>query len=349
MRNPVQLRRERVSRSLFCAALTVLLVLGTAPAWAQEQLEPSDDFNKGGRTSFQFLKIGVGARQAALGEASIAMVRDVNATFWNPANIAGIENVEASFNYNRWLADMNYTAGAVGYRWDGVGILAFNVASLDYGDIPESLVTGSGTSKDTRTGNTFSGGDLLLGLTYAREFTDRLAIGVAVKYVREDLWNHTASNVAFDVGTNYRMGYKGITLAMSAQNFAGGVSFLGEDESDRTEGYDMPLLFRIGVSSNVVGDEDGIVSLGAAHRLVMSVEAINTNDYSERFHLGGEYTFADLLSLRGGYRFNYQEGNLALGFGLSPEVSGIQARIDYAYVAYKYLDAPHRLSLTLAF
>ena len=78
-------------------------------------------------------------------------------------------------------------------------------------------------------------------------------------------------------------------------------------------------------------------------------EAINTNDYSERFHFGGEYRFADLLSLRGGYRFNYDEGNWAAGFGLSPQVSGIQARIDYAYVGYKYLDAPHRLSMTLAF
>src|SRR5512138_10045 len=113
----------------------------------------ADDFNKVGRTSFQFVKIGIGARQTALGEASIALVRDVNSLFWNPANISGIQSSEASFSYARWFADMNYLAGAVGVRWEGVGVFGLGMSTLRYGDLSEALAVGS--RSDTRTGNIF--------------------------------------------------------------------------------------------------------------------------------------------------------------------------------------------------
>jgi hypothetical protein len=331
-------------------ALLVLALLVALPARAQapdgDPLGQKEGFNKGGRTSFQFLKIGLGARQVALGEAGIALVRDVNSVFWNPAGIAGIGRFEASFSYNRWLADMNYVSGAVGGRWPGVGVVAASVASLDYGEIPEALTSRDG---DARTGSTFSGGDLMAGLYLAREFTDRLSIGIGAKFLRESLFNYAVNTYAFDVGTNYDMGFKGLRLAMAVQNYGGAVSWLAEEQTDRPDGYDLPLTFRIGVSTTVVGAADAFVSAGPAHRLTLSAEAINTNDFSERLHVGAEYAFSDLLTLRGGYRMNYEEGNWAAGVGLNPSFSGMQLRIDYAYVAYEFLTAPHRFTVSLAF
>lgn len=328
---------------------TLALVLGLAAPDAQaqtEELEQDGDFNKGGRTAFQFLKIGIGARQAALGEASIATVRDVNSAFWNPAGISGIERYEASFSYTRWLAEMNYVGGAVGGRWDGIGTFALSIAALDYGDIPEAVV---GTGGDGRTGETFSGGDFLLGLSYAREFTDRLAIGVSVKYLKESLFDYSENTVAFDVGTTYDVGYNGLQLAMSAQNFGGSVRFLDEDQADRQEGYDIPLVFRVGLSGALVGPSDAFVQMPGPHSVTLSAEAINTNDFNERLHFGLEYTFNELFVLRGGYRLNYDEGNWSLGAGLNPEVGGVRMRFDYAYVGYSFLAAPQRLSVSFAF
>lgn len=339
-------------RAGFGLLLLLLLAAPAAPARAQtgggDPLAPKEDFNKGGRTSFQFLKIGLGARQVALGEAGIASVRDVNAVFWNPAGIGGIEGTEVSFSYNRWLADMNYVSGAVGARWPGVGVFALSVASLDYGDIPEALA--SIPSGDARTGNTFTGGDLLVGFVAAREFTERLSLGVGVKYLRETLFDYDASTFAFDVGTNFDMGYKGIRLAMSVQNYGGSAAWLDEVPDRPTyEEHDLPLVFRVGIATRVLGGSDAFVDLGAAHDLTLSVEAINTNDYSERFHLGAEYAFNELITLRGGYRLNYTEGNFSAGVGLAPRVSGMEMRIDYAYVAYEFLSAPHRFTVSLAF
>lgn len=342
---------EGAGAGLVALLLGALLVgsLLALPAAAQDaDLGSTDGFNKGGRTTFQFLKIGVGARQAALGDASIAAVRDVNAVFWNPAAITGIERAEASFSYTRWFADMNYVGGAIGTTWRGIGSVALSLAALDYGSMQEAVIGGGG-GNDTRTGNTVSGGDFLAALTVSRSFTDRLSIGLTAKYLGETLWEYDVRTYAFDVGTYYQMGYNGLTLAMSLQNFGGSVNFLSEDQRDRQEGYDLPLVFRIGASTRLVGADEAFVNAGRVHDVILMVEAVNTNDFSERLHVGLEYTFYDLLVLRSGYRLNYEEGNWAVGFGLAPEVSGVQLRIDYAYGSYQYLQDPHRLTMILAF
>jgi long-subunit fatty acid transport protein len=348
MRIRLSLRQRTLSLARRTSILLASALLGLSlseVSRAQSGTPGSEDFNKGGRTSFQFVKIGVGARQAALGEAAIASVRDLTSIYWNPAGITGIDRFEAAFSYTRWLADMNYVAAATGGRLGNLGTFAITMASLDYGDIPEAVL---GAGSDGRTGQSFSGGDLFLGLFYARQFNDNLSIGVGVKYLHETLWEYSAGTFAFDVGTTYQVGFRGLTLAMAAQNFAGAVSFRGE-ESDREEGYSVPLVFRIGVAGNLIGG-DAFFPVPGPHRVVASLEAINTNDFSERLHLGAEYIFNDLLAIRGGYRVNYAEGNWSVGLGFTPpEVSGVRLRADYAYVGYEFLTAPHRFTVSLAF
>lgn len=307
----------------------------------------SQDFNKVGRTAFQFVKIGIGARQVAMGDASLAVVRDVNSIFWNPANTTGIQGTEASFSYAQWFADMNYVSSAIGFQWRSVGVFTLGFASLEYGDIPEAYAISPTGSSDTRTGTMVTGGDLLIGLGYARQFTDNLSIGVATKFLQEKLFDYSVSLFVFDVGTFYDTGVNGIRLAMSAQNFGRAVKFL--DDSDREEGYDIPLLFRIGVSADIVRGENGFLNFGDDHRIALAIEAIHSNDYAERMHLGLEYWFTDLFAVRGGYRFNYDEGNLSFGFGLRPNIGGLQIRFDYAYSHFEFLDSPHRFTLSFSF
>lgn len=341
--------KPNASTRLRVRCWTVLLVAASLVPAGQalgQGLEQSSDFNKGGRTAFQFLKIGIGARQAGLGESGIASVRDVSGIFWNPATISGVASTQVALTYTRWFADMNLAAGAVGWRWNGVGVFALSVASLDYGDIPEAVVT-PGRGGDGRTGASFTGGDLLVGLGYAREFTDRLAIGLNAKFLRETLFDYGVNTFAFDVGTSYGLGFNETRLAMSAQNFSRAVRWLGDD-SDRQEGYDIPLVFRIGLSTALLGEENAFFSAGPLHHVTVSAEAVNSNDYSERLHFGAEYGFSDFLSVRGGYRLNYAEGNWAVGFGLHPRTENLAFRLDYAYVHYEYLTSPHRITVLLS-
>ena len=307
----------------------------------------AQSFNKAGRASFQFLRIGIGARQTAMGEAGLSVVQDVNSIFWNPAGVTGIASTEASFSYNRWFADMNYVAAAAAVQWSGVGVIGASFANLGYGDIPEALATTESGSSDTRTGQTFTGSDLMAGITFARQFTDNLSIGVTAKYLREKLFIYSVSTYAFDVGTFYDTKFKGIKFAMSAQNFGKAVEFLSV--GSRLEGYDIPLLFSIGASVDVISPKEAFFNAGESQLLTLAVETVNSNDYGERWHIGAEYGFMDFLFLRGGYRFNYDDGNVSFGAGLRKKFGDLDLRVDYSYVSYEFLSSPQRISLTIGF
>ena len=54
------------------------------------------------------------------------------------------------------------------------------------------------------TGEYYSAGDISLGLSYARNLTDRFSIGFSAKYVQETIWHESASAVAIDAGTIFR-------------------------------------------------------------------------------------------------------------------------------------------------
>jgi hypothetical protein len=212
-------------------------------------------FNKSGRTALQFLKIGIGARPAALSEAVIANTSDISSVFWNPAAITGIQGEQASFNYTKWIGDLNVFAGAAGINLAGIGVLGISYISLDYGELQEALVTSTTGGIETRTGNTFSGSDMDIGISLARKFTDKLSIGVSAKYLRENLYTYSSSIWAFDVGTYYETGWKGIRLAMSAQNFSPQVRWL-YTQSEQQQSYELPLVFRIGWSIDLLGGEN---------------------------------------------------------------------------------------------
>ena len=306
-------------------------------------------FNKAGRTAMQFLKIGIGARQAALGEANIASVQDVNSIFWNPAATTGVDGMQASFTYTTWIADLNIMSGAVGITFGTVGTLTLSYVTLDYGNIPEAYTTSATGNIDTRTGSSFTGSDLLFGVGLARMFTDKLSIGVNLKYVREDLHTYHSDLWAFDVGSFYDTKWKGIKIAMSAQNFSSQARWLHtKEEAQQT--YELPIVYRIGLAIDLLGGQD--LFLGgdpSQHKVTYSIDAIHTNDYAERLHMGLEYEAFDLITLRGGYRFNYEEGNLSAGVGFKYNTGFLKLNIDYAYVQYDFLESPHRVTISLAF
>lgn len=306
-------------------------------------------FNKAGRTSFQFLKIGVGSRQAALGEASIASVMDINSVFYNPALITGVDNIEAGFNYTSWIGDLHIMSGAVGMNFGNLGIVALNYVSLNYGNIDEALVTSPTGKNDTRTGNTFTGNDLAIGLAYSRSFTDKLSIGFNIKYIQEKLFVYETSLWAFDVGSYYDTGWRGIKIAMSAQNFSAQARWL-KTRAEEQQSYEIPLVYRIGTSIDLLGGEN--LFLGGdplKHRITVNMDAIHTNDYAERLHIGVEYWLYNLFALRGGYRMNYEEGNFSIGVGINYENGPVHLKIDYAYVNYDFLQSPHRFSVIMSF
>src|SRR5262249_43429900 len=77
-------------RALGLAALAALVALVAASAWA------GSDGRKGTNGAVE-LQIPVGARSTALGAPSTSDVSGAEATFWNPAGLAGLDGTEVVF------------------------------------------------------------------------------------------------------------------------------------------------------------------------------------------------------------------------------------------------------------
>ena len=140
----------------------ILLVVLLAPCLLMAQYDYGFDFAKTGSGGLQFLKIGVGARESAMGEAVAGDVKDVNAVYWNPAGLAHASHCQASFSNNAWLVNSRQVAAAVAIPFKTFTI-ALSALSFAIDDFEETTVT----SPDG-TGRMVSAGDLMVGLAVAR-------------------------------------------------------------------------------------------------------------------------------------------------------------------------------------
>jgi hypothetical protein len=77
---------------------------------------------------------------------------------------------------------------------------------------------------------------------------------------------------------------------------------------------------------------------------IVAVDALHPRAYTQRIHVGAEYTY-EMLSVRAGYKFNYDEAGLTMGVGFN--VEGV--KIDYAYEDFGRLNMVNRISLGMAF
>ena len=66
----------------------------------------SQEVTKVGTTAAGFLNIDIGARAIGMGGAYVAVSDDIMSMYWNVAGISRIDGAEATFTYNKWLADI---------------------------------------------------------------------------------------------------------------------------------------------------------------------------------------------------------------------------------------------------
>ncbi len=132
----------------------------------QAQWDYGFDFSKAGTAGLQFLKIGVGARESAMGEAALGISKGANAIFWNPAGIAYAAQREATFSYTEWMLNISHSATAITMNVKKVGTVGL---SLIYMGVPEFQETT--VQAQDGTGRKVSAYDLGIGLAIARRFT----------------------------------------------------------------------------------------------------------------------------------------------------------------------------------
>jgi len=336
---------------IYMWAITLLFIL---PLFAQS-------VTKVGTTAASFLNIDVGAEAVGMGGAYVAVASDVTSMYWNSAGIARLPKSQAMFSHTKWIADVTFNYAGVALALGNLGTLGANATFITMDDMERTTIM-----EPNGTGEMFSAGSYAFGLTYARNLTDRFSMGMNFKYVNEEIYHSHAQGIALDIGTLFTTQFHGLTIGMNISNFGTKMQMTGRDmliQSDiepllhgnnpninanlATDKYDMPLMFRVGVSMDVMK--------GAANsNLILAVDALHPNDDVESVNVGGQYIFNNMFALRAGYNSLFagedSEIGLSLGAGFTYNVMNqAELIIDFAYVDFGVLNNIQKFTLGISF
>ena len=289
-----------------------------------------------------FLRLPVGARAVAMGQAYTAGATDGSAPFWNPAGMQStIGRRSIMVSHTEYAADIDLEYAACHWRRQNFAFGLFG-GSLRSGDIPRTTEL-----HQEGTGQFFSANQYLFGLAVTRSMTDRLAIGGTLKYFQENLDEFTVRSALMDLGVLYYIGIGDLRLGFSVRNFGpdmkpdGTPPEIGGDYTSPSDfqSYSAPTSGSFGMAFTLpVSSRIGLLS---------SVDFHHPSDYSESFRLGEELALDDMFFLRAGYETNRLEGGLAAGFGVAVERDGFRVRLDYAMRDMGSFGMIHNISVDL--
>jgi len=318
--------------------IAILLLLLSSLLWASSSI---------GSATGQFLEISLHVRNMGMGNAGTSLVNGASAAMINPAGIVDLSEdseFDTYMSYVKWPADISFGAVGAAYRVRSIGVFSVNAKYAYFGDEVR-------TSPEQPFGDgTFSMGAMSLGLSYARNLTDKFSFGLTVKHVSENYDNSSYSQIAWDMGTLFRTGYRNLNLGMSILHFSKEAQFDGKflDYSDQVKyalgdsskfsNWPLPITFRTGLSMDALNTE--------SMQAKIALDMIHSNNSDEIYGFGAELNYLNKYSIRTGYQYGTDIQGFSLGGGLK-FVNNI--RIDYAFNTMEYFGPRHRFSFGLDF
>lgn len=320
--------------------------------------------NRAGTAGAPELRIPVGAKYLSLAGASISYVKGLESIYWNPAGVdLSTNDANALFSYRSYIADMSMNFVAASGRLGDIGTVGLSFRSLNIGDINVTTM-----DQPDGTGQIISPSYFVLGLTYSKQLTDRIAVGANLNLISETIDRANASAFAFDIGVQYSDLFQipGFNLGVVVKNLGAPIKFDGNGlyvNAEDPNSQRGPTFLKIDAASAELPSE---IAIGLSYHKNFDDEnsltgsfSFQNNNYSfDDYKFGLEYSYKNLLHLRGGYLWAPQSDdntpnifqNYTLGVGLNlKEFSGIDLSIDYAYVPVEFFDANHVFALSFGF
>lgn len=319
----------------FFGAALFLLSATSSAAWAK--LAP-------GSTGANFLRIGVGARPVAMGEAFTGVSDDVHAMFYNPAGLGMLDKQELMLMHNSFIGGVRQEIAGYALPTKHFGTLGLgaNLVKVSEFDSFDTL--------DRKIG-TVDADDMAASVSYAREIGSlrRVSIGATARHVRSRLDSYTASATMFDGGIMARYGLEG--PYETRYRLGGALRNIGQPQKFVEEAFQLPQSLHIG----------GSRSAPLPHpfedmRLNLALESVVPNDDIPYFALGAEVQVVHEFAIRLGYRTNQDIGlGLSIGFGFRSMHRGFlpkwvpEVSMDYALVDFGKLEQAHRIGFSMKF
>jgi len=275
----------------------------------------------GGRTSADFLQIGLGADAAGMGGAYTAVSTGAISTYWNPAGLAGMDGHQVALGHFSWLQDINLEHGSFAYSLDNGTVLAASMTFLSYGKI-------EGYDADGYSTGDLNAYDWAGGLSAGYTINENLSIGITGKVINQKLDEVSASAFAADFGVRCQM--EKVTFALVMSNFGTKLKF--EDTEEK-----LPATARIGIAASPFNNS-----------FVTALEFEKKINGRSILRYGVELNFEDQYFIRSGYKYyTDQTDDNSMSLSIGAGVRFKMAKIDYAYTLKDKLSDEdiHRFSL----
>jgi hypothetical protein len=295
-----------------------LLLLGSL-AWAG---------GKGGANGAAFLKVGAGARAAALGDAFTSVADDAYATVWNPAGLARMERPEIAGTHTQWIQSGRHDV-LVGAYPTSVGTFGVSAVTLSFENIEKR-------TEDTDTPDgTFRSLDAAYGLSYGHTLGNRLDVGAGVTYVRQTLDGVSAGAPTGTLGALWRTPISFLTVGAAVRNIGGSITFV-------EEGDPLPMTAALGATGRFM-----------KKRLLLTVETRQVQNEDIAYGAGVEVSpplSKDAVGhLRAGYRSERQNTEDASGITLGLGVGFPHWGFDLSWAPYGVLGDTFRYAFRYQF
>jgi len=334
------------------------LVMALVGTYSSVKAQDADPINVV-TTAVPFLRISPDARAGGMGDAGIATSADANSAFWNIAKVPfANKKLAVSATYSPWLSDLKlndvYLASLSGYyKLDDEQAITGSLRYFSLGKIQFTDASGN----PLQEGNPREFG---LDVGYSRKLSDKMGLGVALRYINSNLVNGTVN------GTNYKPGtavagdihffYKGTNATGNGFYFGATLSNLGSKISytnDANQKDFIPANLGVGAAYNKVFDADNKITFALdLNKLLVPTPPIASDsasiaDYRSQgvvgswfssiadgddfkeisVSAGAEYWYKNQFALRAGYFYeNKVKGDrryFTLGAGLKYSTYGL--------------------------
>ena len=288
---------------------------------------------------YNFLRLPVSAHAAALGGDNITIIDDdASLMFHNPALLSSVADKTIGLNYMNYMSGAN-TASASYNR--AVGDRATWAASgqyINYGTMKEM------DENNVQTGE-FSAKDIALTGYFSYMLTNKIAGGVAARFVTSYIGDYNSIAMAIDLGLNYYNSERGWSVSLLAKNLGGQLKAYNDDFEN------MPLDIQLGVSKRL---------MGTPLQFSATLVDLNHTDYKFINHwvMGAEVILSQTMWVGMGYNFrranemkissgddNDSSHGAGLSFGGGINLDRFQLNIAYG----KYHVSNSSLILNLAY
>jgi len=266
-------------------------------------------------TGVEFLRIGVGSRSIALGNAYIGISDDPYGIFYNPAGISNVHYLQFSSFYGRWFLDTDLGSVAGAIPLGNKGVLGFGIRGL-YTDKIERR-----TEEDPWNYDYYSAYFLNPSIAYAQRINN-FGFGIGLNGINAQIESETGYTIFLNAGVGYYT---------ESVDFGVALSNLGMK------------IFNTGLPVSLRGG----LCIKPAYGLHLSADIIKPLEDNFSYNIGIEYSLVDIIKLRIGYNndfysdnfikkisggVGFRAGNITIDYSLSP--SGMFGSTHFVTLSY---------------